>query len=192
MFVLLTCVLVCNTAYSDEIYGDKEKEYTKEEKKAIKKRIQEVKDSIDHEFAVDAMRKNCYVLMADRMMMRGHAYMNPQPNTNFLLVQGNKATIQIASNRGNPGLNGLGGVTVEGTVTGLKGGEPDKKGNITYNFSVSGPAVSAQVQVTLYKEDNYAMAIISPNFWSGSLTIYGDVVPYNTNDIEKAIKGAKL
>lgn len=192
MLIMLACLIAGNVAYSDEIYGEKTEKIAKEDKKALKKRLETVKDSIDHEFAVDAMRDGYYVLMAERMIARGHAYLNPQSNTNFLLVQGDKATIQIASNSANPGLNGLGGITVEGNISGLSGGEPDKKGNISYSFTITGPAVSAQVQVTLYKDDNYAMAIISPNFWAGTLTIYGDIAPYKNGEYEKAIKGEKL
>ncbi|MBQ1988091.1 MAG: DUF4251 domain-containing protein [Muribaculaceae bacterium] len=170
--------------------GGTVKELTKAQKKAIEKRNNEIRDSLSHVVAVDAMKKGYYVLMADRMIMRGGSYMNPTPNTNFLLVQGDRAVIQIASNNANPGMNGLGGITVEGRVTGLRGGEVDKKGRLNYDFSVSGPGVSAQVQVTLYKEDNQAVAIISPNFWSGNLTVYGKVVPYEELDYKKAIKGS--
>lgn len=174
------------------IYAGGEKDtqkLTKAQKKAIEKRNREIKDSIDHIMAVDAMNRGYYVLMADRITMRGRPYMNPEPNTNFVLVQGDEAVIQLASNNGRLGLNGMGGITVEGRISGLRGGEPDKKGKISYDFNVSGPAISAQVQITLYKEDNQAMAIVSPNFWSGNLTVYGRIVPYDRVDYDKAIKG---
>lgn len=165
------------------------KELTKKQKKAIEKRNREIVDSIHHVEAVEAMKKGYYVLMADRMMFKSRAYMNPNPNTNFLLVQGDEAVIQIASNGGRPGLNGMGGITVEGKITGLKGGEINRKGEMSYSFTVTGPAVSAQVYITLYKEDNQATAVISPNFWSGNMTIYGEVLPYESTDPSKAMKG---
>lgn len=164
-------------------------ELTKAQRKAIEKRNNEIKDSINHVIAVEAMQNGYYVLMADRMVMKGHSYMNPSPNTNFLLVQGDEAVIQISSNGGHPGFNGLGGITVEGRITGMRGGTFDKKGKLNYDFSVSGPAVSAQVSLTLYEDDNQAVAIISPNFWSGTLTVYGQLVPYDRTDYNKAIKG---
>lgn len=163
---------------------------TKAQRKAIEKRNKEIMDSLAHESAVAALKNGHYVLMADRLMIKGRAFMNPTPNTNFILVQGDEAIIQLASNRANPGLNGMGGITVQGKITGLKGGEPDKKGKIHYSFTVTGPAISAQVHLTLYKDSNKADAIVSPNFWSGNLTVYGQLVPYDKTDVHKAIKGA--
>lgn len=188
---LLACMICTISMYGVESVTcvDEQKELTKEQKKVIEKRNREIVDSLHHVDAVAAINDGYYVLMADRLMFRSRAYVNPNPNTNFLLVQGDEAIIQIASNGGHPGLNGMGGITVEGKISGLKGGEVDKKGQITYSFTVSGPAVSAQVFITLYKEDNQASAVISPNFWSGNMTIYGKLVPYEGNDLSKAIKG---
>ena len=33
------------------------------------------------------------------------------------------------------------------------------------------------------------MAIISPNFWSGNMTIYGKIEPYEEPEPSKAMKG---
>ena len=194
LLIMLACVTFSVSAYAVEtLQNVKESgELTKKQKKAIEKRNREMEDSIRHAEAVEAMKKGYYVLMADRMMLKNRAYVNPSPNTNFLLVQGEEAIIQIASNGGRPGLNGMGGITVDGRITGLKGGKMDKKGRVSYSFTVTGPAVSAQVQITLYKEDNQAMAIISPNFWSGNMTIYGKIEPYEEKDPSKAMKGVTI
>ena len=133
LLIMLACVTFSVSAYAVEtLQNVKESgELTKKQKKAIEKRNREMEDSIRHAEAVEAMKKGYYVLMADRMMLKNRAYVNPSPNTNFLLVQGEEAIIQIASNGGRPGLNGMGGITVDGRITGLKGGEMDKKGRIS-------------------------------------------------------------
>lgn len=189
IFLLMVSIVGFSIIYSQDLNT---KELSKKEKKAIEKRKREIVDSLEHKEAIAAMQKGYYVLMADRIMIKGRAYMSPTSNMNFILVQGDKAVIQLAANNGRSGLNGMGGITVEGNVTGLKGGEADKKGEITYSFGVTGPAVSAQVQITLYKDDNQAMAIVSPNFWSGTMTVYGKIVPYEGIDYEKAIKGTTI
>lgn len=191
LLIMLVCVMFCESGYAVKSMQDVKEscELTKKQKKVAEKRNQEITDSIRHTEAMAAMEKGYYVLMADRMMLKNRAYVNPSPNTNFLLVQGDEAIIQIASNGGRPGLNGMGGITVDGRITGLKGGEVDKKGRVSYSFTVTGAAVSAQVQITLYKEDNQAMAIISPNFWSGNMTIYGKIEPYEEPEPSKAMKG---
>ena len=72
----------------------------------------------------------------------------------------------------------MGGITVEGKIGGVRGGKPDKKGRVSYDLNVIGSAVSAQIQITLYKESCKAVAIVSPNFGSSNLTVYGSIVPY--------------
>lgn len=187
MLFLIACMAWTFVCYAT---GEDTPKLTKAQKKAIEKRKKEISDSLDHARAVEALKNGYYVLMADRIMIRGRSFLGIDSNKNFLLIQGDEAVIQLAANNGRLGLNGLGGITVEGRVSGLKGGEPDKKGCVSYRFSVSGPAVSAQVQVTLYKDDNQAVAIVSPNFGAGSLTVYGKIEPYNTVDYDKAIKGS--
>ena len=71
------------------------------------------------------------------------------------------------------GPNGVGGITVEGTPTGLKM-ETDKKGITRLSMNVTGNGISAQVTVTLSPSDNRATATIIPNFnslmlhWTGN------------------------
>ena len=68
-------------------------------------------DSILHVVAVQALKENKFVLEADRLMFkRGDvAYVNS--NTNFVLVDGEKGTVQVAfNNTPFAGPNGIGGV----------------------------------------------------------------------------------
>ena len=102
-------------------------------------------DSILHVVAVQALKENKFVLEADRLMFkRGDvAYVNS--NTNFVLVDGEKGTVQVAfNNTPFAGPNGIGGVTVDGKVSGVRVKE-SKKGSVTYSFSVQGAGISAQV-----------------------------------------------
>ena len=78
-------------------------------------------DSILHVVAVQALKENKFVLEADRLMFkRGDvAYVNS--NTNFVLVDGEKGTVQVAfNNTPFAGPNGIGGVTVDGKVSGVR------------------------------------------------------------------------
>lgn len=166
------------------------KELTKAERKAIEKREREIHDSIDHVMALDAVNEGYYVVMARTLTMRGYTFPNPQPNMNFVLVQGDKATIQIAFNNGAPGLNGLGGITVEGTISGNRI-KYDKKGNAYWDFNVMGPAVSAQVSITLYGDSNSAVATVNPNFGPGDLRISGPLVSYKGYGADNTEKNKK-
>ena len=143
-------------------------------------------DSILHVVAVQALKENKFVLEADRLMFkRGDvAYVNS--NTNFVLVDGEKGTVQVAfNNTPFAGPNGIGGVTVDGKVSGVRVKE-SKKGSVTYSFSVQGAGISAQVFLTLSRDTNQATVNVSPNFNSSNLTLNGRIIPLEESTVYKA------
>ena len=78
--------------------------------------------------------------------------------------------------------NGLGGITVEGTVSDITM-TTDKRGSVFYNFMVQGMMVSATVNVQLLGDGNRATVTIYPNFNNNNLTMTGTVVPYSQSDV---------
>ena len=79
---------------------------------------------------------------ADRIEFKRGSFVYVTPNTNFVSVKGEKATIQLAFNTPAAGPNGIGGITVDGTTSGVQM-KTDKKGNVMYEMNVQGVAVSA-------------------------------------------------
>lgn len=152
---------------------------TKEERKAREKKLEELRDSIAFVEAKMAIDSSYFVITADRIMLDNRInVMAPESSTNFILVQGDKAIVQLALSKAHPGLNGLGGITVNGTIGGRKI-KTTKKGDIYYTFNVNGTGISAQVTITVYKNSNQSMVYISPNFHSNTLTVYGPLIPYD-------------
>ncbi|HIT15973.1 MAG TPA: DUF4251 domain-containing protein [Candidatus Avimuribaculum pullicola] len=152
---------------------------TKEERKAREKKLEELRDSIAFVEAKMAIDSSYFVITADRIMLDNRInVMAPESSTNFILVQGDKAIVQLALSKAHPGLNGLGGITVDGTIGGRKI-KTTKKGDIYYTFNVNGTGISAQVTITVYKNSNQSMVYISPNFHSNTLTVYGPLIPYD-------------
>ena len=70
----------------------------------------------------------------------------------------------------------MGGVTVEGTIGKYKM-ETDKKGSTTLSFYVQGIAISAQVYIRMWKDNNEASITVSPNFNSNRITLEGNILP---------------
>ena len=162
----------------EQISGIPENE-TKEERKAREKRLEALRDSIAFVEARMALDSSYFVITADRIMLDNRInIMAPEAGTNFVLVQGDKAIVQLAFNNGFSGLNGLGGITVEGSINNRKT-KVSKKGDISYDFSVNGTSISAQVYITVYKNTNQAMVYINPYFNSISMTVYGPLIPYD-------------
>jgi hypothetical protein len=104
--------------------------------------------------------------------------------TNFISVKGNRATVQISPSDYAAGPNGVGGVTVEGMISGQEY-RVGKRGYATYSFNVMGMGINAQIEIYLTPGTNQASATIYPNFNSNTVWVQGNVVPYeNANVIE--------
>ena len=140
------------------------------------KRLQQQIDSIQYEQAVQAMRDSTFTLEANRVVFKygQRAYVNS--HTNFVAVNKGKATVQLAFNIPAAGPNGMGGVTVEGSV-GKYELAFDKKGNPSLSFYVQGIAISAQVYISMWKGSSEASVTVSPNFNSNRITLEGALLP---------------
>lgn len=61
-----------------------------------------------------------FVLEANQVVFRNGMSAFVTSNTNFVLMNGNRATVQTAFNTPYPGPNGIGGVTVDGNSSDMK------------------------------------------------------------------------
>lgn len=156
------------------------RELTKAEKKALQERI----DSLQYVEAERAMNNRAFTLEANQVMFKYGQTAYVASNTNFVSVKGNHAVVQTAFNIPVSGLNGLGGVTVEGSFSNydLK---KDKKGNVTLSLDVMGVGISARVDITLYQGSNQAIVNIIPNFNSNNMTLKGIILPVEKSSVFK-------
>ncbi len=141
-------------------------------------------DSLMHQSAVAAIEGRQFVLEADKVIFKHGetAYVNT--NTNFVLMNDDRGTVQVAFNTPFGGPNGIGGVTVDGNVSNIKMKET-KRGDVNASFAVQGIGISAQVFLTLTRGSNEATVTITPNFNSNTLTLQGRVVPLEQSTIFK-------
>lgn len=145
---------------------------------------EQVADMASYQQAVQAIKNKQFVLEANQVIFKYGQTAFVSSNTNFVMVNGQKATVQIAFNTPYPGPNGIGGVTVDGTTSDIKV-TMDKKGNVNCNFSVQGIGISAQVFITLTNGGNNATVTVNPNFNSNTLTLTGNLVPLDQSDVFK-------
>jgi hypothetical protein len=108
--------------------------------------------------------------------------------TNFISVKGNRAVVQISPSDFAAGPNGVGGVTVDGRISGQEY-RVGKKGLATYSFSVTGIGINAQIEIYLTPGTNQASATIYPNFNANTVWIQGNIVPYENS---RVIEGSSL
>ena len=79
-------------------------------------------------------------------------------------------------------LPGVGGVTVNGTISGMQR-MVDKKGRTTLSFNVMGIGINAQIEIYMSPGTNQASATIYPNFNSNTVWVQGQIVPYESSDV---------
>ncbi len=158
---------------------------TKEER-ATRKAQEDAQKQRMYESALSALNDREFVLEADRLYSRRGRTAYVTSTTNFIMVNGNRATVQIAfNNTVRPGPNGIGGITVEGLVSNVQT-KTSKKGNIDYSFSVQGTGISAQVNISMAAGSDYATVTVNPNFSGNRFTMYGRIVPLEYSSVYKA------
>ena len=159
------------------------REALKKEREA-RKALEAQQDSLAYFKAVEALKEGAFVLEADNVTFPNGITRYVSSNTNYVQVDNGQGILQTAFTNFayNPGPNGLGGVTVEGNISGLKMKE-DKDGNYYYNYTIQGAAVSATIFITLTGGTNQASVSISPNFNSNNMTMTGRLLPLDESDV---------
>lgn len=106
-------------------------------------------------------------------------------NLNFIRVDSNKVTMQLGSFQGI-GINGVGGVTVDGRITNYKLHKMDsKKGNVSYYVSMTIISSAGNYDINMsVGETGRADATISGTV-SGQLKYYGNLVPLSLSRVYK-------
>ena len=124
-----------------------------------------------------------FVLESDELTLKHgeHGYVNS--TTNFIALHDGRATVQISPFQSGGGPNGVGGITVEGTPTGLKM-ETDKKGITRLSMNVTGNGISAQVTVTLSPRTTVPQQRLS-QFQFSQCYIGRQLVPFKESSVFK-------
>lgn len=151
---------------------EQERQLSRAERKAAQAAI----DSLSFEVAKQAIKEQSFVLEADQVIFKRGLSAFVTSNTNFVAVDGKDAVVQVAFNVPAAGPNGIGGITVSGTVSRYTIKE-EKSGSIYLTMSVQGTGISAQISIRLNKGSNDASVDILPNFHSNTLTLRGTLLP---------------
>lgn len=153
-----------------------------------RKALQQALDSMAYANALQALHDTCFVLEAERVVFKNGLRVYVTPTTNFVSVDEGRAMVQVAFNVPSPGLNGIGGVTVEGPITEYKE-KTDKKGTTMLTANVQGVSLSARLYITMCKGTNNATIEILPTFNTRRITLEGRIIPPEESFV---IKGRTL
>ena len=144
--------------------------------------MNELADSIAGIQAAAAVKNRDFVLEADQVTFKNGSTVFVNSSTTFISLKGDRAVVQISPSNFASGPNGVGGVTVDGMVSGMQT-MVDKKGRTTLSFNVMGIGINAQIEVYMTPGTNRATATIYPNFNSNTVWVYGTIVPYENSTV---------
>lgn len=186
--LFLTTLLLLGFAVTT--FAQSGKETRAERREALKKEraerraLEARQDSAAYFKAVEAMKNGAFVLEANNVTFPNGITRFVSATTNYVQVDNGEGIVQTAFNNFayTPGPNGLGGVTVQGNISGLKMSE-DKDGNVFYSYTIQGIAISATVFITLTGGTNQAGVQISPNFNNNNMTMTGYLLPLDESDV---------
>jgi len=147
-----------------------------------RREINDLTDSIAGVQAKAAVLNQDFVLEADQVTFKNGSSVFVNSNTTFISVKGNRAVVQVSPSNFSAGPNGVGGVTVDGMISGMQK-QIDNKGGTSLSFNVTGIGLNAQIQIYMYPGSNQATATIYPNFNSNTVWMQGDIVPYESSSV---------
>lgn len=148
------------------------------------KQLREQADSLQAAAAMQALEKQQFMVLVDRISFRHGGTYPVQSNINYVYVNGDKGSVQLASPVAAPGPNGIGGLTFTGGVRNFKF-RTDKKGNATATCMVSGYGRTANISIKLRKGDTRAHIDIDAGAGNMAMSADGTLTVYDPSLIVK-------
>jgi hypothetical protein len=156
---------------------------TKQEKKALKMEQKKQTELILAKNTADAISSGHFVLKADQIRGRWGHMMNVDPTINFVAVDEGEAYVQLGSPTGI-GYNGLGGVTLRGSITSFNVEREKKYGG--YNIIMNTIGVSGALTIVMHVNVTGEMATASvATNWGSRVDFDGVLVPWTGKNVYK-------
>lgn len=178
--LLLGMVVLCSTSVEAQTQDQNRKISRKEQREIAQQQANQ-----QFEIARQALKDSMFVVEVDRIIGPLGRTVYVSANENFVLMNRDYASVQLAVLPAHAGMNGAGGITLAGNASDVQE-RIDKHGNVTCQFRVQGNSISSTVIVTLYKGDNQVSAVMNSTFNNGRITFYGRLFPANASKVFKA------
>lgn len=178
-------LLIGATTFAQSGRSEREQQWRaeREQRRAQARALEMQQDSTAFVQALKALKNDSWVLEANNVNFSNGITRFVSPSTNYISIDDDEGIIQTAfSNFTYSSPNGLGGVTVQGNISGQRM-STDRDGNVYYSFAIQGSTISATVSLTLTAGTNQASATITPNFAGHTMTFDGYLVPYDQASI---------
>lgn len=193
LFVLALMTMAALPASAQKKMTREEREDAWRAERLKKRAAEEAKvlrnDSIEYIQAIEAIRNGAWALEASNITFDNGVTRFVTPSTNFVSANNGNGVVQTAFDNSNIySPNGLGGITLEGNISDEEL-RMDNEGNIYYNYSITGPEISATVSIVITSHSNQATANIDPNFSTRNMTMSGYIYPYSAAGVFEGTPG---
>ena len=183
-------IVLITMAFIIPAWGQEEGELSRREKRKLERQERKARMEEEREKTaklVEYMAENQQFVLEANLLFDKYGQSFPvSPNINFVAVDSLEGVIQIGSNM-YIGSNGVGGVTLEGSVGNYEFTENEKKGYYSISYSLTTSAGTYDVFMTMNKNGN-ADATVRGNF-GGSIRYSGDV---EHPSVSRVYKGMSL
>lgn len=178
-------ILLMATAFSVSSFSQEpsKKEQRKLEKQ-FKKEQKAEEEARQAELVKLMVQHRRFVLEADQLRDKRGNTINVQSLINFVAVDSVNGVIQIGSSN-YVGTNGVGGITVEGSISNYKSAYNDKNGSYTVSYVIMTRTGTYDVSLVIFSNSRAEATIGSA--WPGKLNYVGYLVP---PAISKVYKGS--
>ncbi|MBQ4279855.1 MAG: DUF4251 domain-containing protein [Rikenellaceae bacterium] len=133
--------------------------------------------------AMEALQLKSFIAAFDRVYSSGRSdYLTPR--SNFVTLNGDKASLQLIVDPTVLGDNGIGGFTVEGTASDFSM-STNKKGITRYKMTITGPSLTCNVEILLSPGDNTIRAEVISVLRGTRVSLSGTLAPYVATDVNR-------
>ena len=164
-------------------------ELSKKEQKKLQKELkneQKAAEAAQKAELVTAMVEyQRFVLEANTLRDKRGNSVPVASNINFISADSLSGVIQVGSNL-YVGRNGVGGITIDGTISNYKFSRQEKSGTYNITYMLRSPVGSYDVQITAYP-DNRADATVRSTTWGDQLRYSGYLVPLGLSRVYKGM-----
>ena len=176
--ILLAVIIISIPAWNQELSKKEHKKLVKELKKEQKaeeaaRKTEIVRLMVEH---------GRFVLEANQLRGARGTTINVSSPINFIACDSIRGVIQIGS-EGYVGMNGVGGITIEGPISNYKVTQSQKSGSHLISYNVRSSSGTYDVRMNVYA-DGKADAVISSN-WPGRLNYVGYLIPPSLSKVYK-------
>lgn len=160
-------------------------EMSKKERRKMEKQLkkeQRAKELEESAMLVEAMvTQQLFVLEADQLRDKRGNVINVSSMINFVAIDSTESVVQIGSHQ-YIGRNGVGGVTIEGTVNGYEFNQNEKNKYWTVYYNIRSVVGSYDVRMTAYP-DGRADATVTSSGWGSRVSYTGRLVPPGASSV---------